>query len=92
MIAISDNTSDGSWDYNIDPLNPLEWPGRIHGSSKQTLPAGTPDPVGGSNVLFCDGHVSWFTQKELVNVGPAGGGTPAQIQMRKMWNNDNEPH
>src|SRR5207245_317579 len=44
-IAISDNTSDGSWDYNIDPTNPREYPGKIHRN--------------GSNVLFCDGHVAW---------------------------------
>jgi prepilin-type N-terminal cleavage/methylation domain-containing protein/prepilin-type processing-associated H-X9-DG protein len=92
MMAIMDNWTDGSWDYNVDPLNPLEWPGRIHGSRKEKLPAGVPDQYNGSNVLFCDGHVEWFTQKALVDVGPAGGGTEAQRMMRAKWNNDNEPH
>jgi prepilin-type processing-associated H-X9-DG protein/prepilin-type N-terminal cleavage/methylation domain-containing protein len=80
MIAIADNTCDGIWDYNIDPLpNQVnEWPGKIHNK--------------GANVLFCDGHVEWFSQKELVNVGPAMGGTIAQKQMRRRWNNDNEAH
>jgi len=92
MIAISDNWTDGSWDYNIDPLNPLEWPGKIHGSRKTKLAPGVPDGYNGSNVLFCDGHVQWYTQKELVDVGPAFGGTIAQKQMRAKWNNDNEAH
>jgi prepilin-type N-terminal cleavage/methylation domain-containing protein/prepilin-type processing-associated H-X9-DG protein len=92
MIAISDNWTDGSWDYNIDPLNALEWPGKIHGSRKQTSPPGVPDEYNGSNVLFCDGHVEWFTQKALVDVGPPNGGTVAQKVMRAKWNNDNEPH
>jgi prepilin-type processing-associated H-X9-DG protein len=89
MMAIMDNTSDGRWDYNVDPLNPTEWPGRIHGSKGNPLPPGTADPVGGSNVLFCDGHVERYTQFDLTNVI---GTNPAQTQMRKMWNNDNEPH
>jgi prepilin-type N-terminal cleavage/methylation domain-containing protein/prepilin-type processing-associated H-X9-DG protein len=91
MMAIMDNWTDGAWDYNVDPLNPLEWPGKIHGPKRRAVP-GTPDSVAGSNVLFCDGHAEWFTQKQLVDVGPPGGGTIAQKMMRAKWNNDNEPH
>ena len=87
-MAIMDNTCDSRWDYNVDPLNPTEWPGRIHGGRKDVQP-GTADPTGGSNVLFCDGHVQWYTQQTLVNVI---GNDPAQVEMRRMWNNDNEPH
>lgn len=57
VIAIADNTPDGSWDYNIDPLDPTEFPGDIH--------------KGGANVLFCDGHVDWRDQKELLLINPA---------------------
>ena len=73
MIAISDNISDGSWDYNIDPQNPREFMGKIHNN--------------GSNVLFCDGHVQWYLQKELCEVN----GVPITVPMRRLWNNDNEP-
>lgn len=73
MIAIADNTSDGSWDFNIDPTNPLEYPGKIH--------------FDGSNVLFCDGHVEWHLQSDLVNVNLS---TPAGIEMSKLWNNHNK--
>lgn len=57
MIAIADNTEDGSWDYNLDPENPLEYPGKVHS--------------GGANVLYCDGHVRWHLQTELTNVNTA---------------------
>jgi prepilin-type processing-associated H-X9-DG protein/prepilin-type N-terminal cleavage/methylation domain-containing protein len=75
MMAIMDNTCDSRWDYNVDPRDPYEWPGKIHNK--------------GSNVLFCDGHVTWYAQADLTNVD---GPNPAQIAMRRMWNNDNEPH
>jgi prepilin-type processing-associated H-X9-DG protein/prepilin-type N-terminal cleavage/methylation domain-containing protein len=75
MIAIADTTANRLWDYNIDPLNQDEWPGRIHNK--------------GANVLFCDGHVTWYLQRDLVNVI---GNNPVQQQTRRMWNNDNEPH
>ena len=54
MIAIADNLTDGSWDYNIDPANPREFIGKLHNN--------------GSNVFFCDGHVQWYLQKDLCNV------------------------
>jgi prepilin-type processing-associated H-X9-DG protein len=72
MIAIADNTPDGSWDYNIDPTTPSEYPGKIHNH--------------GANVLFCDGHVLWYAQKELTNVEDLS--LPGARQMNAMWNND----
>jgi prepilin-type N-terminal cleavage/methylation domain-containing protein/prepilin-type processing-associated H-X9-DG protein len=75
MIAIADNTTDGSWDYNIDPNTPSEWPGKIHRN--------------GSNVLFMDGHVDWFLQKELVNVNASDS---AGSKMNRMWNSDHRTH
>jgi prepilin-type processing-associated H-X9-DG protein/prepilin-type N-terminal cleavage/methylation domain-containing protein len=75
MIAIADNTTDGSWDYNIDPRpqDSGEFPGKIH--------------RGGSNVLFCDGHVDWYAQKDLINIKSSD---PRGSAMNRMWNNDNE--
>ena len=54
MIAIADNTTDGSWDYNIDPGNPREYPSKVHD--------------GGANFLFCDSHVEWIDQKDATNI------------------------
>jgi prepilin-type N-terminal cleavage/methylation domain-containing protein/prepilin-type processing-associated H-X9-DG protein len=77
MIAIADNTADNRWDFNLDPKDPTEFPGKIHSK--------------GCNVLFCDGHVSWYTQKEITNVGADGTTNVAQQLIRRMWNNDHEP-
>ncbi len=57
MIAIGDNTNDGAWDFNLDPVAPAaEWPGKIH--------------FLGANVVFCDGHVEWFLQTDLTSSDP----------------------
>jgi prepilin-type processing-associated H-X9-DG protein/prepilin-type N-terminal cleavage/methylation domain-containing protein len=80
MIAIADNTQDGIWDFNIDPRDPREAPGKIHNK--------------GCNVLFCDGHVSWYSQQDVVlfdvrTNSPSPGGERYNNIVR-MWNNDNE--
>ena len=84
MIAIADNTPDGSYDFNIDPRNYKEAPGKIH--------------RGGANVLWCDGHVTWKHQKELVlydlnniNIRFAGPGDPRWKPIAPQWNNDGKP-
>jgi prepilin-type processing-associated H-X9-DG protein/prepilin-type N-terminal cleavage/methylation domain-containing protein len=75
MIAIADSSQDGQFDYMVKPNRSTgaggehTWPGRIHG--------------GGANVLFCDGHVTWYRQQDLLvenSVVP-----PAVVCM---WNND----
>ena len=70
MIAISDRVAAidpktgavTQFNYNIDPTTKTEWPASIH--------------HGGSNVLFCDGHVVWVSQYDLVNVNAPGGLVP----------------
>ena len=74
MIAIADATTDKDWDWNIDPRDPKQWPGKIHNK--------------GANVLFCDGHVEWHSQKELVTMRV--GGAPSLMNAR--WNNNNQPN
>jgi prepilin-type processing-associated H-X9-DG protein len=60
-------------DYNINPSKetPQSWPGRVHS--------------GGANVLFCDGHVTWYRQEDLVIPVPA---TLADAPRIRMWNHD----
>lgn len=96
MIAITDRIDDAThgdpnypFIYNSDPTRsnvalPIssipgvvqwaEWPGAIHNN--------------GSNVVWADGHVSYETQKNLVQVNPAQGGS----QMNMNWNNDHQIH
>ena len=79
MIAIGDSLGDGFRDVcieaspNDDPKG-RDWPGTVHD--------------GGANILFCDGHVTWHLQRDLVNVQAA---SPASHQMRRMWNNYHGP-
>ncbi len=55
MIAIADRyPGTTSWNFNLDPSNPNEMPGKTHRK--------------GANVLFCDGHVEWFPLKKLLNI------------------------
>jgi prepilin-type processing-associated H-X9-DG protein len=84
MIAIADSSADGWGDVAICVAEKngakLLWPGRIHS--------------GGANVLFCDGHVQWYLQSDLVDTTKGNGSSapPKDPQIRRMWNNDNEPH
>ena len=82
MILIADNNPDGHWDFNIDPREPTEAPGGLH--------------RGGSNILWCDGHVSWKHQKELVLYSLKNPSikyppnTPIWNEVAPQWNNDNK--
>jgi prepilin-type processing-associated H-X9-DG protein/prepilin-type N-terminal cleavage/methylation domain-containing protein len=83
MIMIADNQPDGRYDFNIDPTDPTEAPGPLH--------------KGGSNVLWCDGHVTWKPQKELILFNPKNpnikytpGLIPAWDVIAMQWNNHNK--
>lgn len=80
MIAIADSMADGRSDLVIQPgpdYKTFAWPGKVHNR--------------GSNVLFCDGHVEWYLQRDLtweVSEWP----DPRTIPIRRMWNNDHRVH
>ena len=81
MIAIADTTADGQFDFLISPKLDSGWlPALVH--------------RGGANVLFCDGHVQWYLQKDLIR--PAELSTEEQVlrwhAVERMWNNDCLPH
>lgn len=77
MIAIADTTADGAWDLSIVPQYvDRALVGRVHNR--------------GANVLFCDGHVAWYLQKDLLVT--YNKSVPAEASIRRMWNNDHEPH
>jgi prepilin-type processing-associated H-X9-DG protein len=72
MIAVSDSDGDGRADYEIVPTRAANLlPGRIHS--------------GGANVLFCDDHVQWYRQEDLIIPVPA---TLADAPRIRMWNHD----
>ncbi|MCY2953862.1 MAG: prepilin-type N-terminal cleavage/methylation domain-containing protein [Planctomycetota bacterium] len=79
MIAIADSTSLSGWNFNLDPKDPQQIPGRIHNR--------------GCNVLFCDGHVLWYPQKDISQKYREDRGAikdnPNWFKVSRMWNCDN---
>ena len=77
MIAIGDSIPDGSWDFLVDVEHtsiPNNWPGTVH--------------RGGANILFCDGHVTWYLQRELTDFS---GSSSSVLPRRRLWHNDYIP-
>jgi len=78
MIAVADSKADGWTDLWISPIPTAagEPPGSVH--------------RGGANVLFCDGHVGWYQQRDLRK--PTSFGS-AEERLRwfaneRLWNYD----
>jgi prepilin-type N-terminal cleavage/methylation domain-containing protein/prepilin-type processing-associated H-X9-DG protein len=53
MIMLGDSKVDGSFDGNIDPTTPAEWPSSRH--NRRTV------------LMFCDGHAEAAYRKDVVN-------------------------
>ena len=53
MIMLGDSKPDGSFDGNIDPKNPMEWPSNRH--DKRT------------NLMFCEGHAEAALRKDVID-------------------------
>jgi prepilin-type processing-associated H-X9-DG protein/prepilin-type N-terminal cleavage/methylation domain-containing protein len=83
LIVIADTTVDASWDFAIDPTNPMEAPSNIH--------------KGGANILYCDGHVAWAAQQEVVLYNVKNPSikypvnSPPWNRIAPMWNADHKP-
>ena len=78
MIAVADSDADGWFDIGMCSLPSGRPPGRIHNR--------------GCNVLFCDGHVQWYPQRDIVADPSLSAGSPRNAAVRRLWNNDHEPH
>ena len=53
MIMLADSKPDGSFDGNVDPKNPAEWPSNRH--NRRT------------NLTFCDGHADSAKRKDVID-------------------------
>jgi prepilin-type processing-associated H-X9-DG protein/prepilin-type N-terminal cleavage/methylation domain-containing protein len=53
MLMLADSKPDGSFDGNVDPQNPLEWPSNRHNRR--------------ANVMFGDGHAENALRKEMID-------------------------
>lgn len=78
MVAITDaGTPDGNWDFNIcggPTTHTREQPGKPH--------------LGGTNVLFADGHAGWFLHSDIV-MGSWDTSNVKDMNIARMWNNTN---
>lgn len=89
VIAISETTADGGYDFNVDPtdITPadgLEAPFGVH--------------RGSANVLYADGHVVAKPVKDLVlytnfngNLITYGKSSTNWLKIAPQWNNDHKP-
>jgi prepilin-type processing-associated H-X9-DG protein/prepilin-type N-terminal cleavage/methylation domain-containing protein len=88
-----DDSSGGyPWTYDISP-NPGNWSYTTSIPSSGGLLVG-PESIGnvhnnGANVLYCDGHVAWHTQYDLININ---SNRPGGMQMNLNWNIDHQYH
>jgi prepilin-type processing-associated H-X9-DG protein/prepilin-type N-terminal cleavage/methylation domain-containing protein len=81
-ILVADTTADGIEDYQIGP-----YPRNLGTTGG---PSYAPADVhrGGANVLFCDGHVEWRLQADLLLKYPP---VEEESAKQRMWNIDNQP-
>ena len=88
MIAIADGAINSFVHFRLDCIGPpRSIPFPVYGGAQ-------PSRVhsGGANVLFCDGHVLWYRQEELL-WNPQNGATPTgrDLQIKLMWTIDHKP-
>jgi prepilin-type processing-associated H-X9-DG protein/prepilin-type N-terminal cleavage/methylation domain-containing protein len=80
LIAVADSKADGWMDFHIWPwrtgLQSRIFPGAVHG--------------GGTNVLFCDGHVQWYRLEDITLDTTQKDQTPF-ANIHRMWNYDHGP-
>ncbi len=53
MLVLADSRSDKSWDGNVDPKEPDQWPGKRHNSR--------------CNIMFGDGHAETARRRDMVD-------------------------
>ena len=73
----------GGWDLVVeihlfDWCNPLELPGARH--------------LGGTNMLFADGHAYWFDRERIFQAETLPVGNPTRRAWRRKINFDHQPH
>lgn len=88
-----DNSANGyPWTYDISPgAGNWSYTNAIPSSDGLTI---GPESIGnvhngGPNVLYCDGHVEWHTQYDMINIY---SNRPGGSQMNMDWNIDHQYH
>jgi len=81
FILIADTVVDGVDDLHIAPRDTSGIPGFPYSTGIGKIHRN------GANVLFCDGHVQWYLQNELLITYPYVSGDAAK---QRLWNADNQ--
>ena len=81
MILLGDSGTDTFWDMTLNPNVLAPGPDTILMTANSWLPSKR--HKGGSNILFCDGHVEHAIQERWIE---------KTDRARRRWNNDHEPH
>jgi prepilin-type processing-associated H-X9-DG protein/prepilin-type N-terminal cleavage/methylation domain-containing protein len=95
MIAISDSSTWTSGPGQADPFAVI--PILRPANTWYFFTAPSPVHSGGTNVLFCDGHVQWYPTQDLLikDAHAVVSGTPLTSfrdqDVARMWNFDHEP-
>jgi prepilin-type processing-associated H-X9-DG protein len=81
MVAITDSDGTDGTGYDDLIVNPSVGangpPGTIH--------------FGGTNVLFCDGHVQWYARIDIALPADPSLSDPNVRRISSMWNRDHSP-
>ena len=84
MIAVTDGNADGTADFHTGSANDASFlslhtlPGKVHPAAVHS---------GGTNVLFCDGHVQWYRYEDITLDG-SNMDQRHVAAVQRMWNND----
>jgi len=81
-ILVGDTIVDGVNDLGIVSRDTSGIPGFPYSSGVGKIHRG------GANILFCDGHVQRYLQKNLLVIYPA---VPDDAPTQRLWNADNQP-
>jgi prepilin-type N-terminal cleavage/methylation domain-containing protein/prepilin-type processing-associated H-X9-DG protein len=81
FILVADTVADGALDLLMGPRDASGIPGFPYSGGIGKIHRY------GANVLFCDGHVQWYLQKDLLVIYPA---VPDDAAKQRLWTADNQ--
>ena len=88
FIIITDTAADGWADFHVAPNPTRAQPGMPSRSQPGFDDSLSEIHRGGSNILFCDGHVEWHLRSKLLLKWPV---VAEEAAKQRLWNADNQP-
>jgi prepilin-type processing-associated H-X9-DG protein len=87
FMIMADTTAEGFCDFEVESFEDAQFVNNVPRSPLLTI---VPAKIhrGGANILFCDGHVQWSLQRDLICKSPY---VPEESAKQRLWNADNLP-